>query len=289
MSGGKPTIPSRSLLERAASLQDFTILTRTPGDARPQGMPISTPSRFAAVDIDGLRDAGYIIPGDAVDALTEEFRLVKRRLLRNASQPRDRLILVCSALPGEGKTFCAVNLALSMASERDSEVLLIDADFARPGVLATLGIQDGAGLMDALTDPAVDVERCIVRTDIPGLSVMPAGRAVRDDSEYLASSQAASLFARLLERNPARIVILDSPAALAASTASELAHHVGQALLVVRADRTREADVHEAIGLLRGCPNIQLLLNDASFNAARHRFGPRFTRALSDPGEYGRV
>ena len=285
-------LPARSLLERAADIHDFASFTRPATDPRPAGRPISTPSRFASIDLDALRNAGCIIPGEPAGMIAEEFRLVKRHLLQPGGAARDRLILVTSAQPGEGKTFCAVNLALSMASERDIEVLLVDADFTRPGVLARLGVPEGAGLMDAVTDPAVDVERCIVRTDVRGLSVMPAGRVIHDGNEYLASARAASLLAGLVERHPSRVVILDSPAVLAASIAADLARHAGQALLVVRADRTVEADIAEAIGLIGACPHIRLLLNDAAFNARRRRFGPHYgapQRPPFVPGEHGLV
>ena len=99
------------------------------------------------------------------------------------------MILVCSAQPNDGKTFCALNLALSMAAEKDLEVLLVDGDFAKPEIVATLGLEPGPGLLDALADPALSVESCVIRTDIPGLSVLPAGRHTHSDTELLAAAQ----------------------------------------------------------------------------------------------------
>jgi len=182
-------------------------------------------------------------------------------------------ILVCSAHPGEGKTFCAVNLALSIAAEKDNEVLLVDADFAKPSVLSTLGLPGGPGLMDALADPEVMVEECIIPTDIPGLSVLPAGNQTGSDTEYLASVRTRAILDRLTAQSPSRIVIFDSPPALAASPASELAMHVGQALMVVRADVTGEAALRDAVGILSGCADIKLLLNGTRFSPTGRRFG----------------
>jgi len=183
------------------------------------------------------------------------------------------MILVCSAQPNEGKTFCAVNLALSLASERDTEVLLVDADVAKPEVLSTLGLEGGAGLMDALADPALDVERLIIRTDIAKLSVLPAGRAIRDDTELLASARTKAVLESLATSNPNRIVIFDSAPALAASPASVLALHVGQVLMIVRADRTTEAELKDALALVDGCANVSLLLNASSYFGGTRSFG----------------
>ena len=209
-----------------------------------------------------------------VSAIAEEFRIVKRQLLLAAvGDPANRMILVCSPQPGDGKTFCAVNLALSLASERDVEVLLVDADFAKPSILSTLGLAGGPGLMDALADPAIDVERLIIRTDVPKLSVLPAGTHSHDDTEHLASVRTAFVLKGLVERHPSRIVIFDSAPALAASPASVLALHTGQALMVVRADKTGESQLREALSLLGGCANIQLLLNGVSHSPGGRRFG----------------
>ena len=183
------------------------------------------------------------------------------------------MILVASAQPNEGKTFCAVNLALSIAAEKDVEVLLIDADFAKPEILSILGLEGGPGFIDALADPAVDPESCIIRTDIPNLLVLPAGRQTNEATELIASDRTRAVLDMLMARNPARVVIFDSPPALAASPASVLALHVGQVVMVVRADQTSEPDLREALALLAGCTSIQLLLNGVRFARRRTGFG----------------
>ncbi len=227
-----------------------------------------------------LRDQGLIVPEGSVTALLEEFRIIKRQLLLNASQLQQQgmgmaaqRVLICSPHPGEGKTFTAVNLALSIAAEKETEVLLVDADFAKPSVLSSLGLPGGKGLMDALADPTVDVADCVIGTDIAGLWVLPAGNATTSDTEYLSSSRTRDVLDRLTEGAPNRFVIFDSPPALAASPAAELAKYVGQAVVVARADRTGQGSLEDAIGLLSGCPNIQLLLNAVHFSPSGRRFG----------------
>lgn len=238
------------------------------------------PDGIARIDRVMLAERGMLVPGAPIGALAEEFRLVKRQLLLNARmiaaaapERRARAILVGSGKPGEGKTFCAINLAISLAAEKDVEVLLIDADFAKPDVMALLGLEETTGLLDILADPALDPETFVVRTDVPQLSLMPAGARSHVDTELLASARTPQVLDRLLAANPQRIIVFDSPPALAASPASVLALLVAQVMLVVRADRTTESDVRDAVGLLDGCEHISLVLNATSYQPDHGRFG----------------
>jgi Mrp family chromosome partitioning ATPase len=246
--------------------------------------PVAVPVRFRGekhpVNRQHLRDQGLIVPESTVTALVEEIRIIKRQLLSNASQlahqgmgPAAQRILVCSPHPGEGKSYTSVNLALAIAAEKESEVLLVDADFAKPSVLSMLGLPGGPGLMDALSNPDIDVAECVIGTDVSGLWVLPAGNATTSDSEYLSSSRTDAVLDRLTQGAPHRIVIFDSPPALAASPAAELAKYAGQAVLVARADRTGQGSLEDAVSLLSGCPNIQLLLNAVHFSPSGRRFG----------------
>ena len=232
----------------------------------------------AAVDRKALEESGMLVPGAPVGILAEEFRLVKRQLLLTAKAIKDdavkaRSILVCSARPNEGKTYCAINLALSLANERDTQVLLIDGDLAKPDVLGRLGIPERPGLLDALADPRVDIESLVVATDVPQLSVLGAGTRSNDDTELLASGRTQKVIERLLTADPRRILIFDSPPALAASPASVLALIAGQIMMVVRADKTSEGELRQAVALLDGCEHIQLILNQVAFTPGAQRFG----------------
>jgi exopolysaccharide/PEP-CTERM locus tyrosine autokinase len=272
--------------DRPSPFRDFVAPSLSPAGEREgahepkasgTGEGLSGP--LVAIDRDHLAEHGFLVPGAPVGMLAEEFRLVKRQLLltaraiAEAGGTRSQTILVCSAKPGEGKTFCSINLALSLAAERDVEVLLVDADFAKPDVMARLGLDDGPGLLDALADPAIDVESCIVRTDIPKLSLLPAGTRTNDDTELLTSKRTDQVLDALVANDPRRIVIFDSPPALAASPASVLAAGVGQVMMVVRADHTGDSDLREAVQLLDGCAHIQLVLNSVTFTPGGARFG----------------
>jgi len=245
----------------------------------PAAPPVVFSGPHYPVDRDLLRANAMIVPEGAVTALLEEFRIVKRQVLAQAEASRAtqsdaaRRVLIGSPHAGEGKTYCAVNLALAIAAERESDVLLVDADFAKPSILSTLGLPGGPGLMDALMDETADVGDFVLGTDVPGLWVLPAGNTSTRDSEYLASSRTATVLDRLTRNAPNRMVIFDSPPALAASPAAELAKHVGQVLVIVRADQTGQGALEDAVSLLSACPNIQLLLNAVQFSPSGRRFG----------------
>lgn len=244
--------------------------------AEPRRNPVAFNGPRQAIDRDVLRDGGLIVPEDPVTGLLEEFRIVKRELLADArasDSGEGRRILVCSPHQGEGKTYCATNLAIALAAERDLEVLLVDADVVRPSVTQRLGIEGEQGLMDALADARILPEKLVIATDIPGLYVLPAGTANTLDAEYLASARTAEVLDRLTRDAPDRILIFDTPPALAASPAAELAAHVGQALLVVRAEETSRAALDDARQLLSACADIKLLLNAARYSPTGRRFG----------------
>ncbi|MEO5707237.1 MAG: capsular biosynthesis protein [Alteraurantiacibacter sp.] len=237
---------------------------------------VELPARHYAVDRKLLAHHGLIDPEGPVTGLMEEFRIVKRQLLKAAradASGRSRRILVSSPLPSEGKTFCAVNLALAMAAERDCEVVLVDADVAKPSILSMLGLPKGPGLMDALANPSIRVEDCVIGTDIAGFYVLPAGNQTNADSEYLAAKEAAVILDRLTMGARQRVLVFDSPPALAASPAADLANLVGQVLVVTRADQTGQSALEDALTLLSTCPDIKLLLNDAHFSPSGRRFG----------------
>lgn len=259
----------------AETAPEPTTVARAP---RPALRPLA-PGRTAIVDRDRMREAGFLLPEGAPGPLAEELRLVKRHLLRSVAAHGDlpeakrRSVLVASAQPDEGKTCCVLNLALSLAGEKDVEVLLVDGDFPKPEILATLGIEPGPGLVDALADPSADAESYVIRTDLNGLSVLPSGRQANNVPELLASGRTREVLDALAAADPRRIILFDSPPVLMASSAGVLAGHVGQVLVVVRADQTVEADLKEAIGLLSGSNDIALVLNGAGFAASGRRFG----------------
>lgn len=293
----------KSLIERAAEVYDFgaalgpEALAPIAGQASPEAEAVATPParpraaqpvippapadaaarRCHAIDRAALRAAGFIDPAASATSLSEEFRIIKRQLLAHCfapgASPADRLVLISSAHPGDGKSWIAINLALSLSAESDIEVLLVDGDFGKPSVCATLGVPPTPGLLDALADPALSLEGMILATDIPSLSVLPSGTPVHNDTEILAAGRTQALLDALVRAHPRRIVLFDSSPALAASAASELAAHVGLTLMVVRADRTSELALRDAVQLVSACPAIKAILNGVKFSSSGRLFG----------------
>lgn len=230
--------------------------------ARPAGRT----ARTLRIDRGRLRQQSMIVPDGERSAIAETFRRIKRTILANAAGPKvgappANLVLVTSASPGEGKTFCAINLAISIAQEVDRTVLLVDADVAKPGVPQALGLEADMGLMDVLLDRRIDLAEVLWKTDIGRLTLLPVGTAHKRATELLASDAMHDLLRELAEHYHDRIVVFDSPPLLAASEAGVLASQMGQIVVVVEAGKTSEAALKDALGRIDTSRVAGLLLN----------------------------
>lgn len=236
-------------------------------------------SREAVIDLARLASMGYLTPDTPRAQIADEFRVIKRPLLMNvngksaAPVERANLIMITSSLPGEGKTFVSLNLAISMAMELDKSVLLVDADVSRPAVLPRLGLKQAPGLLDVLADPSLPLSDVMLRTNIDRLSILPAG-APRGQATELLSSQAMN---RLLEdmaaRYTDRILVFDAPPLLPSTESRVLASHMGQVLVVVEAEQTPQKTVMQAMAALDSCPVVMTLLNKASHSEVGFYYG----------------
>jgi receptor protein-tyrosine kinase len=231
------------------------------------GATMRQPTRQVDLDLVKMRETGMVTAAGGRTSLLEDFRIIKRPLLKRAFEeisPKGKpgnLIMLTSSLPGEGKTYCAINLAMSIAMELDHTVLLVDADVARPSVLRTLGLPAHRGLMDLLIDDKLDVSDVLLRTNVDTLSILSAGTSTPRATELLASSTMAALVNEIANRYPDRIVIFDSPPLLLTSEARALANHMGQIVVVVEAQKTTQHALGEALRQLEGCPNVNLIYN----------------------------
>jgi len=260
----------------AARMETPGVATPTPGVATPGVAKLDAPRKTAPkpgarkVDLDlaHMRSAGMVTAASGRTSLLEDFRVIKRPLLKQAfsegtkGRPNN-LIMITSSLPGEGKTYCAINLAMSIAMELDHTVLLVDADVARPSVLRTLGLPAQRGLMDILVDDSLDVADVMLRTNVDTLSILPAGTSTPRATELLASSTMSNLVNEIANRYPDRVIIFDSPPLLLTSESRVLASHMGQIVMVVEAQTTTQHAVTEALRQLEGCSNVNLIYNKA--------------------------
>lgn len=234
----------------------------------PRGEPVVT-SRRVDLDLQTLQAAGIVTPNAARTNIADQFRVVKRPLILNAmgkgAAPvaNGNLIMVTSALSGEGKSFTSVNLAMSIAAELDHTVMLVDADVARPSVLRMLGLPPGPGLLDLLEGRA-EMADVLLRTNIDKLTVLPSGTPHPRATELLASDAMRQLLADMASRYPDRIIIFDSPPLLLTTESRVLASHMGQIVVVVHAGKTLQADVQHALSTIESCPVKLMLLNKAT-------------------------
>ncbi len=226
-------------------------------------------SRRIELDLNTLAATGLISPDAPRSQLADQYRVIKRPLIANAmgkgAAPikRGNLIMVTSAISGEGKTFTAVNLAMSIAMELDNTVMLVDADVPKPSVLKMLGLPPAPGLLDALTDESVALSQVLMRTNVDKLSLLPSGTQHPRATELLASEAMIKLLDEMANRYPDRIIIFDSPPLLMTTESRVLASHMGQVVVVVRAERTARSDVKHALAAIESCPVKMMLLNQA--------------------------
>lgn len=225
------------------------------------------PTRVVHIDRDALRHAELLPPASQERQLAGEYRQIKRPLIANAlgrgvpKIPGGHRIMIASAMPGDGKTFTSINLALSFSLEKDLSVVLVDADVAKAHLSRTFGVHNELGLMDLLRDEHLDVESLILPTDVPGLSILPAGKAIDTANELLASARMEQIANNITVRYPNRIVLFDSPPLLITTEAMTLSSAVGQIVMVVRAGVTPQSAVLDAIELLGEGKSIGLVLN----------------------------
>ncbi len=241
--------------------------------------------RRILIDRQAVRAAGYLPETSQDRQFSDHYRHIKRPLIAATvaqgavvGPGNPRLIMMGSALPGDGKTFSSINLALSLSRERDISVVLVDADVAKPHISRIFGVDKEPGLLDALSDESIDVESLILGTDVQGLFILPAGKPHEAATEYLASARMGHLVTRIISRDTRRIALFDSSPLLVSSESRALATVMGQVVLVVRAGHTPRQAVLNAITHLGQGKSIGLVLNQGR---------PSITQGYYGQGAYG--
>lgn len=247
--------------ETAIAIEHTTLDFRNNSGNKPQRVIVRQEINLAQ-----LHKLGMVTPNGGRTQVSEEFRFIKRPLIKNAlnhseSGNHGNLIMVTSSLPGEGKTFCAINLAMSIAMEMDRTVLLVDADATRPSVLRTLGLHSDTGLMDVLLDDNLDLADVMIKTNVETLSILPAGKNHKHATELLASQSMSKLLGQIANRYSDRIVIFDGPPLLLTSEARVLASQMGQIVMVVEAEKTTQNALKDALRKIGTCSNVSLVYN----------------------------
>ncbi|RZV36709.1 MAG: hypothetical protein EX272_07565 [Chromatiales bacterium] len=249
---------------------------------------VTTNPHTLIVDREALRNEGLLAPEQDSVLLAKQYQAIKRPLIRHAFGKRatkvedGNLIMVTSALAGEGKTFTSMNLALSMAQERDHSVVLVDADVAKPHVSSIFGVGDEAGLLDLLEDSSLSPQSLVMATDVDRLYVLPAGAPRVNATELLASDRMESVARSLANIGEQPIVIFDSPPLLQTSEASVVATLAGQVLVVVRAGQTSQQAVMNALSMLGDDGAVNLVLNVATEQSGDYNYGYGYGYGATD-------
>lgn len=258
-----------------------------PAQEHVTGAPPGRHQAAIVLERGALRAAGLMPPEEEWGLLARQYRKIKHPLIAQAigrgtpRAPKGYLIMVASAMAGEGKSFTALNLALSLALEKDLRVLLVDADVAKPQLSHVLGLGKARGLLDALREEKLDVESLLYPTDVPTLSFLPAGADAGGATELLSSSRMERIAALLGQHDSQRIVVIDSPPLLQTTEATALARVAGQIVVVVRAESTAQPVLLDALKTLDGHPAVSLVLNQ-SVRAATSAYYDSYGSERSD-------
>jgi protein-tyrosine kinase len=230
------------------------------------------------IDADAMRAFGYLPEKVKERQFDDQYRRIKRPLIEkalsgNSAGGDPRIIMIASAVPGDGKTFTSINLALSLALERDISVLLVDSDVAKHHITTIFGLKDQKGLLDSLTDESLDPESLIVPTSTRGFSIMPAGRRAEGTAELMSSNRMRQIVTHLCARNPRRIMLLDSPPLLITNEGRAILKIAGQVVLVVRAGETPRHAVEAAIGMFDEKQAGGIILNQVKVGLTEGYYG----------------
>ncbi len=227
------------------------------------------PAFSIAVDIDELKEQGLHPRDEDLELVRQEFRQIKRPILNTAfaiagaGEDDANVIMLASALPKSGKTFCSFNLAMSIARERDVGAVIVDADVLKPNISRAFGLDDRLGLIDYLLDSSVTLDDILVGTDLYDIVVVPAGRQHEEATELLASRRMKELIHVLSERYYARAIIVDTPPLLLTNEARVLAENMGQIVMVIEAGESSQDSVVQALSSLDRSKPINAILNKA--------------------------
>lgn len=262
-----------------------SVIVATLVDGGSKDIAYSVSDRRLHVSRAALRKAGLIAPEYHEQLLANQYRDIKRPLISHAFGKRatlvdgGNLIMVTSALSGEGKTFTSINLALSMAQERDYSILLVDADVAKPHTSEIFGAKDELGLLDFLEKPGTPIQSFVIPTDVERLNVLPAGRPRAHATELLASDAMREVTATLGRFTEKQLVVFDSPPLLQTSEAKVLTDLAGQILVVVRAESTSRDAVRAAIATIDQSKATNMVLNQVRTGAGKYQYGYGYGRS----------
>ncbi len=271
ISGSRGPVGTPSTFPREAASEDLIGAAWEAGEslAPTPPAPLRT-SRAVTLDLKALEKQGYLTPETMHLPRADEYRRIKRPLLVNAFSDAAKkvknanLVAVTSSVAGEGKSYTSLNLAMSIATELDRTVLLVDTDVFKQSLTKTLKLSEHPGLTDFLRTEGADLADYLLRTNVPNLAFIPAGRLDYQIAELWGSGKMQQFMDELARRYPDRLVIFDTPPVLAHASTLVLTGLVGQVLMVVEAEKTDQHLVTESLRVLGDNVRVGLILNKSN-------------------------
>ncbi|WP_432736818.1 polysaccharide biosynthesis tyrosine autokinase [Maridesulfovibrio sp. FT414] len=201
-----------------------------------------------------------ILTSHSSASFTDIYNLLRTQILHRTKKNGHNVLMVTSAMPGEGKTITSINLAISIAREVDQFALLVDTDMRKPSIHKYLGIDAEKGLTDHLLHN-IPVHKLLIKPGISKLSYLAAGEPIKGSTEILGSPKLQELILEMKARYPDRYVIFDCPDLLHAPDALVFSSYVDGIIFVIEAGKTSREHVQKALRLLEGRNIVGVVLN----------------------------
>ena len=230
--------------------------------------------------------------------VTEQFRRLRTLIIKPGVVNTPKIIMVASAVSGEGKSLVAVNLASIIAAELHSHALLVDCDLRNPSLTRWFGLQEKKGLSDYLTGEA-EVQDLLIKTSIDKLSILSGGSIQENPVELVGSNKMKTLIQDLKSRYEDRYIIIDSSPILATTEPSVLNEIVDGIILVIKSGDTPRETIQQAVRLLNKNKILGVVLNNMQFKTKalfQRYFGTnhqyydyRYSKMHPEPGFWGKI
>jgi protein-tyrosine kinase len=231
----------------------------SPGDVR--GYPAAAPDRVR------IQNPALVAITDPTSPVAEEYRKLKEMVLKatRTTEGFRNMLMVTSALAGEGKSVTSLNLAACLAQEYDHTVLVVDADLRKPSCAKYLGIEPGQGITDCLLK-GTPFNEALIHTGIGKLAFLPAGSPVDNPAELFSSHRMRDLLMEMKHRYPDRYIVIDTPPVLPFAETRSIGAIADGVILVVKEGVPSQEEIRESVDALRGATILGIVYNQADLS-----------------------
>lgn len=192
----------------------------------------------------------------------DRMKILRTQIFNRMSEEGKNTLLVTSANPGEGKTLTAINLAISCSHQLNKTVLLVDGDIKKATIHKYLGLEDGPGLSDCLTNKAA-ISDVLVNPGMDRIVILRGGSHHTNSAELLGSPAMKEFLKDIKERYPERFIIFDSAPVLTSADPLVFANLVDGILIVVEAEKTKKEDIKKVFEMMHDKPIVGTVFNKA--------------------------